>query len=159
METASRRASPINPVLQLDSATTKKEKKMTPLLLATTYPGGAFAVLSAILWLLLTVLAPFPLLIRLFWHVRTLCWPLVCHQKSKVSQLGRYHCVASSYPGVVLGWMGCVFAAGRQGVLFRAVSGQLQKGCCKSNRVGIIVATLPSDQKKSVSRSTGLRIV
>ena len=39
---------------------------MTPQLLATSYPGGALAVLSAILWLLLTVFAPFPLLIGCF---------------------------------------------------------------------------------------------
>lgn len=37
-----------------------------PQLLATSYPGGALAVLSAILWLLLTFLAPFPLLIGCF---------------------------------------------------------------------------------------------
>ena len=39
---------------------------MTPLILATSYPGGALAVLSAIIWLILTVLAPFPLLIGCF---------------------------------------------------------------------------------------------
>ncbi len=36
---------------------------MTSQFLATIYPGGALAVLSAILWLLLTVLAPITLLI------------------------------------------------------------------------------------------------
>lgn len=34
--------------------------------LATAYPGGALAVLSAILWLLLTVLIPFALVILCF---------------------------------------------------------------------------------------------
>ena len=36
---------------------------MTNQLLATTYPGGGFAVISAILWLFFTGLAPFALLI------------------------------------------------------------------------------------------------